>query len=310
MLTEVVAHLALENQVNELVSQALQPYETMMMIFSIIVGCSGVLFALMLAVLGARMLWIRFQQRRTSDDIKKSMDEMGSIEQRVNDRLLAERSFSFAEDQRRKGNLPLARSAYKTAMEYFPQDVETAVRYGAILIELGDYDSAVHHYKRAIELFPENTYFQIDLARAYSKNSQYAEAIETLENVLRRIPRNANLLELMGDQYRAIDNLEAALQYYKQSGLEKMGQSTAEKRFCVLIDLYRKATSQETRAVGVREIEIFFEDMKDVGYDVLRGIIGSALVDHRIAPDLGNEPRIVAALSPFIGGSQTHQLLP
>jgi putative inorganic carbon (HCO3(-)) transporter len=110
-----------------------------------------------------------------------------------------------------------ALSAYRTAAEQDPYEVN-AVRAAAGHAEaLGELDRSRHLYRRAVELDPLNPATVVPAATFELRHRGAREARALLERTVAQVPGDPDLWATLGDAHTVLDDLDAAEQAYERA---------------------------------------------------------------------------------------------
>ncbi len=100
-------------------------------------------------------------------------------------------------------------------------------RTGNSLYKVGKYAEALPYFKKYVEEHPEKFKMAVNLGNCYMHLKKYPEAIETFKKViegfkkenpdLKGMPAAASIYANIGEAYSALNNLDEAAVYYKQS---------------------------------------------------------------------------------------------
>lgn len=83
-------------------------------------------------------------------------------------------------------------------------------------IETADTVGYVRTMEEGMKLFPEEPYYSVNLTNTYIQQGKTEEAIALLEKTIAQSPNNAQLYDVMGKLYEAIDE-EKAIEYFKKA---------------------------------------------------------------------------------------------
>ncbi len=98
------------------------------------------------------------------------------------------------------GKLDDAIRDYRTLLATYPDIPEIRSNLGAALAGEGHYSEAVTEYKRSLSLKP-NLQVQLNLALAYYKTDDLAQAADTLKELHEKEPANVQVLTVLADCY-------------------------------------------------------------------------------------------------------------
>ncbi len=112
-----------------------------------------------------------------------------------------EQLFREAVEAQQKGQDEVAIQKYEMLLKLRPDVPEAHANLGAVLARLGRFDQAVRHYRSALVLSPYNRALQINLALAYYKQENFADAIKLLEPLTRSDSADLRTAMILGDVY-------------------------------------------------------------------------------------------------------------
>lgn len=111
-----------------------------------------------------------------------------------------------------QGKLAPAYASLKVVLQ-FSQSAEAYWRLGLLLERRGDEQEAEAAFQKAVELDPKHSGPRVKLARSALAHRHYAPALEHLQGVLKREPRNAEVLELLSLTHRNLGDLNEAAEH-------------------------------------------------------------------------------------------------
>jgi tetratricopeptide (TPR) repeat protein len=88
------------------------------------------------------------------------------------------------EINRKLSNYEKALLDFDQAIAISPDNASAYAIRGALQYDIGELDGAITDYQQAIQLAPSETIYLLDLARLYSENTQYAEAISLYQEFI------------------------------------------------------------------------------------------------------------------------------
>jgi tetratricopeptide (TPR) repeat protein len=91
---------------------------------------------------------------------------------------------------------------------------EYAVGYEAELS--GDWEAALKHYAEAQKLDPESSYLKTQISTVYLRMGRIGEAINTVEDVIKKEPDYIPALKLLGQLYSSQKRLDDAIAMYER----------------------------------------------------------------------------------------------
>lgn len=112
------------------------------------------------------------------------------------------KTFLFAMEQHRKGNLAQAEKAYFEVIDAAPNHADSIHRLGLIQFQRGNLVDAIAMYRRALALAPELDEAYNNLGVALEGEGNLREAQDAYEHALRLNPRSAKAHNNLGDVYR------------------------------------------------------------------------------------------------------------
>lgn len=107
--------------------------------------------------------------------------------------------FNSAQDAHERGQLPLAISLYKRALEIFPKFPEAELQLGNAYRQNGDMDLAEQAYRRALDLRRNWTLPMVSLASLLASKREYAEAENLLQDAIGLGGENSGAYVLLAD---------------------------------------------------------------------------------------------------------------
>lgn len=157
-----------------------------------------------------KALYERGKYKQVLPDIKKLVAEKPSdIEART---MLASASWLDGDQEN-------ALVQYRAILKIDPRHADSRYRLGILLRERNELEKAVSELEKAVELRPDSVIFLTELAKAYSKNGRYPEAIETLRTALEASPDGSTpeigIYAEMGDTYVLMNQAERAGRAYR-----------------------------------------------------------------------------------------------
>lgn len=98
------------------------------------------------------------------------------------------------------GDLDKAVHNYRLLLDKYPNIPEIRSNFGAALAAQGHYPEAIAEYKRALAL-KENPQARLNLALAYYKSADLANAIDMLKKAREEAPSNMQVVTVLADSY-------------------------------------------------------------------------------------------------------------
>ena len=137
-----------------------------------------------------------------ADEVKKHPDQPQDL-------------YMLAEAYLRAGDTENARATVAELDKVSASDFRTMTGVGVLLARHHLYDDAVQHFQAALRLNPGSDDVIFDLADAYFRERQYAEALEAAKQVSERGQSDDAYLELLGDIYTHLGDTAKATQIFE-----------------------------------------------------------------------------------------------
>ena len=115
------------------------------------------------------------------------------------------------------GDMHLALELSNKALAIDPQSCQTYFNIGKMNRNMGLYDQAMGNYTKAVECDPKSTSSYDELAHTAMDAKDYPKAQEALDHLIRLIPNDWRLYNLLGMTYDFQDIYDAALTAYNTS---------------------------------------------------------------------------------------------
>lgn len=135
-----------------------------------------------------------------------------------------------------------ARSEYDRAIALSPNDVETLLRSGWFLVNMGYTAEGMPRFRKAIELDQLNPRVYIRMAYALNAAHQYAESIQAMQRYLQITPGDPAAADMIGANRLALGDAAAALAQCSHPNRTWLG------RFCRTLALDRLHRGAEADA--------------------------------------------------------------
>ena len=123
--------------------------------------------------------------------------------------------FMQANDFYEQNRNELALIYYNKGLLFGAADDKINNRIGNIYFMIEEYEKAVKHYKAALDAMPDKVEYRINLGRAYSKVGNYDEAQILLENALKTVKDDYDMLNDLADVKLHLDNYDSAVKIFK-----------------------------------------------------------------------------------------------
>jgi tetratricopeptide (TPR) repeat protein len=114
-------------------------------------------------------------------------------------------------DAQQHNNFAEAISDYRQLLKLHPGDVEAKVNLGAALAHESDYDGAIEMYRSALAALKNNNMVRFNLALAYYKKGDFANARDLFTTTHSAQPNDVRTVILLGDSNLHLGKPDAAL---------------------------------------------------------------------------------------------------
>ena len=118
--------------------------------------------------------------------------------------------YLLAEAYLKAGDVENARSTIAQLDQLASGDFRTLAGIGVLLARFHLYDDAIQHFQRALEVNPNSDDVKFDLANAYFRKRQYAQALEVAQQVSPDEQKDDAYMALLGDIYAHMGDAEPA----------------------------------------------------------------------------------------------------
>jgi len=135
------------------------------------------------------------------------------------------------------GLLANALDAFRDALAWRPDDVESLYNVGLVRLELGDLAGAREVFSRAVEVSPEFVDAHLNLGVAGAREGRLDDASASFERVLALRAGHVEALLNLGNVELARGDPQRALAHYRQAAASEPGMSAAQKQ---LGSVYRR----------------------------------------------------------------------
>ncbi len=169
------------------------------------------------------------------------------------------KEYEKAAKELKNGKSDLAITAFKKAVELFPDYYDALEALGIEYVKIGRYDDAIPLLTRAVQVNKRSPRCMYGLGVAHLKLNLLPEAVEWLEKSSQLGPNNSNTQMMLGLAYGTggtLDKSEAALKKALQLG----GLAAAEAHF-YLAGLYNKLAKYGDAR---QELEAYLKDAKNL----------------------------------------------
>lgn len=102
-------------------------------------------------------------------------------------------------DAQQRGDFPIAIQDYREYLKLHPTDVEAKVNLGAALVHEGQFDAGIAMYKSALPSLSDKTPVLMNIALAYYKKGDFANAHEQFASLNKSRPGDVRFAILLGD---------------------------------------------------------------------------------------------------------------
>jgi tetratricopeptide (TPR) repeat protein len=120
------------------------------------------------------------------------------------------------EDIEKRGGLKEAEEYFAAKLESDPNDLETHLTLGRLLIHKGEYVEAEAILKHATQLSPQDPDILSNLSHAQIHLKKYGEAAANMTGAIRHRPQDLDLWITLAEAYRLQENYPEAEEAYKQ----------------------------------------------------------------------------------------------
>ncbi|HXG33296.1 MAG TPA: tetratricopeptide repeat protein [Bryobacteraceae bacterium] len=145
--------------------------------------------------------------------------------------------------------------AAKAALGDLPAEVEATVQFeaGLLLARLGDYPGAAARFEKARSNYPDRYEVEYNLALAYQKGNQPAEAVRILEHLAASGPDKAELYNLLGHAYRGAGRIREAYEAFRKAAtLEPEDEANYLDLIALCLDQNNPDLASEIADIGLR----------------------------------------------------------
>ncbi|HEY3743170.1 MAG TPA: tetratricopeptide repeat protein [Bryobacteraceae bacterium] len=122
-----------------------------------------------------------------------------------------EQLFQKALESQQRGDYAAAVAEYRQLLQIQPGLFPALANLGASLTHLGRFDEAIDQYTAALKQEPQNNALRMNLALAYYKKGDYANASDHLRALHQDAPADARIATLLGDCLSHLDRNDQAL---------------------------------------------------------------------------------------------------
>jgi tetratricopeptide (TPR) repeat protein len=122
-----------------------------------------------------------------------------------------EKLFQQALESQQRGDYASAVTGYRRLLQIQPGLFPALANLGASLTHLGRFDEAIVQYTAALKQEPQNNALRLNLALAYYKKGDYANASDHLRPLYQEAPTDARVATLFGDCLSHVNKNEQAL---------------------------------------------------------------------------------------------------
>jgi tetratricopeptide (TPR) repeat protein len=125
--------------------------------------------------------------------------------------------YLLAEAYLKSGKLDDAKTTLSQLDKLSAADYRTLAGTGVLLARYHLYDDAIQHFRAALDANPDSDEIKFDLANAYFRKRQYAEALTTAKTVSADGQKDDAFLNLMGDIYVHVGDLAQATELFRNA---------------------------------------------------------------------------------------------
>ncbi len=122
-----------------------------------------------------------------------------------------------AVSQHKSGNLERARDLYRAILIQNPKHVDAMSRFGALALQIENYEKALEFIEEAIEIGPATAIMYINLGAALRNLERYEEAIVIYDRALTFEENRGDAYYNKGRALQAAERLEESCECYKQA---------------------------------------------------------------------------------------------
>ncbi len=143
----------------------------------------------------------------------------------------------------------------RAALGDLPAEAEAAVQFeaGLLLARLGDYPGAARRFERARGNYPDRYAVEYNLALAYEKGNQPAEAVRVLEHLAGSGHNKAELYNLLGHAYRGAGRIREAYEAFRKAAtLEPEDEANYLDLIALCLDQNNPDLASEIADIGLR----------------------------------------------------------
>jgi tetratricopeptide (TPR) repeat protein len=123
--------------------------------------------------------------------------------------------YLLAEAYLKAGDIENARGTIAQLDQLAGGDFRTMAGIGVLLARFHLYDDAIQHFQHALEINPNSDDVKFDLANAYFRKRQYAQALEIAQQVSPDEQKDDAYMALLGDIYAHLGNAEPARKIFQ-----------------------------------------------------------------------------------------------
>jgi tetratricopeptide (TPR) repeat protein len=160
-----------------------------------------------------------------------------------------EKLFQQALDAQQRGDFQTAVAEYRKLLQVQPGLFPALANLGASLSQLGRFDEAIVQYTAALKQEPQNNALRLNLALAYYKKGDHANASDHLRPLHQEAPADPRIATLLGDCLSHLNKNEQALAIL--APLESSRPDDADLAFALGNALVRAGKKRD----GVERIE-------------------------------------------------------
>lgn len=120
-------------------------------------------------------------------------------------------------EEHRNGNLVESLDLYMKGLEREPESHEMRLRYGNVLEDAGQLDSAIREYEMVLKAIPKHVNAKVELAMAYRKKGDLDNALSQMKEAVDFKPGEGWMRDVLGNIYQEKGQLDSAIKQYEEA---------------------------------------------------------------------------------------------